>query len=287
MSSTVDGLSAYTRAWSRHSVFVTLASRDACVRSGLEPGAEAALFGATLAELSADGTLRRPSCAAGAVDVIVEDDTLIYRYPYEHPDRARRGEVNDGFLRPERFVDRLAAALESLESVRLVVLRPAPLYKTEEIAFGDFLDRLDRLLGMLPPSYRYALEPAGPICIRHEYFACLRARGVAHVFSEGESLLRPLPTVVDQLALPGAFGGSFCVVRATPDNAVPGMRWPVPDVALRRQGWCDAARRCLAGHVPLYLMADDETDPLGAVMGFMEMMNEELAKRSIIRCNAA
>ncbi len=281
-------LSPYLRAWARHEVFVTLASREAFARSGLNAGMAAELFGTTLAELPADGALHYAPHGAVAVDVIVEDDALVCRFPHDHPERARRGELNDAFLRPERFAERLAAALAPLgEAVRLVVLHPAPLYRTEEITFGGFLDKLDRFLSLLPPSYRYALEPVGPLCFRQEYFACLNARGVAHVFSEGESLFRVLPSVSDQLSLPGAFDHPFCVVRTMPDPVVPGMLWPVPDVALRRQGWCNVVRRCLAERIPVYLFADDAADPLRSLMMFMEMMNEDLAERSVIRSHAA
>ena len=283
----LQSLSAYLRAWARHEVFITLASRDAWVRSGLVAAAD--LFGATIAELPSSGVLHyTPHTGIDAVDVIVEDDALIYRFSHEHPDRARRGERNDRFLCPERFVDRLTSALERPgEAVRMVVLRPAPLYETEEIAFADFLSRLDRFLSLLLPSYRYALEPAGRICLRREYFECLHDRRVAHVFSEGERIFRALPSVSDQLTLSGAFDHPFCVVRTTLDAIVPGIPWPVPDGALRRQGWCDAVRRCLANHIPLYLFVDDETDPLRALMTFMKMMNNDLAQRSVIRCSAA
>ena len=288
MDNKLSSLSLYLRSWARHEVFVTLASRDALARSGVGGDREAELFGTTLVELSADGALHGAPHGGSAVDVIVNDDALTCRFPYDYPDRARRGTLNDAFLRPEPFAIRLAAALEPLgETARLVVLRSAPLYVTEEMGFDAFLDRIDRFLAALPPSHRYALEPVGALCLRQEYFACLHARGVVHVFSEGETLFRPLPPVSDQLAVPGAFDGPFCVVRTIRDEGMPGMRWPVPNVAFRRQGWCNAVRRSLAEHVPVHLFADDETDPLRSVMTFMEMMNEDLAQRSVIRSNAA
>ncbi len=284
----LSSLSPYLRAWARHEVFITLASRDAFARSGLNAGMAAELFGTTLAELPADGALQYAPHGAGTVDVIVEDDALVCRFPYDHPDRARRGTLNDAFLHPERFAGRLAAALAPLGgAVRLVVLHPAPLYRTEEMSFAEFLGRLDRFLAMLPPPHRYALEPVGPLCFRREYFACLQARGVVHVLSEGEALFRALPPVSDQLAMPGALGHPLCVVRTMPDPVVPGMFRPVPDVALRRQGWRDVVRRCLAEHLPVYLFADDATDPLRSLMTLMTMMNDDLAERSVIRSHAA
>ncbi len=284
----LSSLSPYLRAWARHEVFLTLASRDAFVRSGLHAGMETEMFGTTLAELPSTGALHYVPRGAAMVDVIAEDDALICRFPYDHPDRARRGTLNERFLHPGRFGERLQTALAPLgEVVRLVVLHPAPLYGTEEMAFPTFLERLDGFLAMLPPQYRYALEPVGPLCFRQEYFACLHARGVAHVFSEGETLLRALPSVGDQLAMPGAFCPPFCVVRTLSNPTVPGVFSPPADGALRRQGWCDAVRRSLVEHIPAYLFVDDPTDPLRSLMLFMEMMNEDLAQRSVIRSHAA
>ena len=296
---TSDLLSSYIRAWSRHRVFIALASPDAALRSGLAPAEAARLFGAVPLELSllpvaspaspSVSWLAAVRSAGGQVDVVVEDEALVYRFPYGHRDPERRGELNPAFLQAEGLAARLLPVLDGLaEQVRLVVLRPAPLYRTEALPFGELLGKLDGFLARLPRPYRFALEPAGAELLRPEYFACLRARGVAHVFGEGEGLLHTLPGLSEQLAAPGApSAGPVCVVRSRACVPVPGLSWPGPDPAARRRGWCDAVRRCLSSGMPLYLSVDDERDPLRALGRLLELLNEDLARRSVFRRRAA
>ncbi len=289
LSGIAQNIFPYVGAWARHGVFIALASGDAAARGGLNDGDEAALFGVARVEVPPYGAVPRSSrITADAVDVVIEDETLVYRFPYHYPDRAHRGEMNADFLNPQRFLDRVAPVLDLFgERARLVMLRPAPLYRTEEIAFEEILERLDRFLAHLPAAYRYVLEPPAPMVLRREYFDCLHARGVVHMFSEGEALFRALPSVGEQLFIPGAVAPPFCVVRSGFPGEIPGMPHRRFDGALRRQGWYDAVCRCLVEHLPVYLFVDDGTNPLDSLMALMEMLNEDLAKRSVLRQNAA
>jgi hypothetical protein len=302
---TNDMLSSYLRAWARHRVFIALSSHEAAARSGLTCGEAARLFGALCLEAPPAGerfppppartaSQARSLPAECAVDLVVRDTSLIYRFSYGHPEPVRRGEVNAGFLSPDGLGGRLLPLLDALgERLRLVILRPAPLYRTEALPFGHLLERLDGFLAALPGPCRYALEPASPAVLRPEYFACLRAHGVLHVFDEGDPLFRMMPPLAEQLAAPGGFAlpeagsetGLVCVVRSTACAGLPGVPWPQP--GLRRQGWCDAVRRCLAAGVPLHLFVDDEHDPLRSLGVLMAMLNTDLARQSVLRRRAA
>ncbi len=287
---THDVLSSYVRAWSRHRIFLAFPSPEAAARSGLSAPQAARLCGAACVELSP--FLPRPAAPDAPdgcpVDLIVEDDSLTYRFPHRHPDPARRGEVNGDFLNPSLLAGRLSPVLETLkERVRLVVLRPAPLFHTETLPLSAMLGRLDRLLARLPGPYRYGLEPAGPVCLHPEYFACLRARGVVPLAAEGDSLLRALPPLADQLAAPDIVAPPACVLWSQARPGAPGLPGPRPDRARRWQAWCDAVRRCLTRGIPLHLFIDDERDPLGALGFLMEMLNDDLARQSILRRRAA
>jgi hypothetical protein len=288
-SGMVYELSAYVRAWARHGVFLGLVSQEAAARSGLKDDDERELFGAARLEVPPFGAVAPArGVATDAVDLVVEDETLIYRFPYNVPDRAQRGERNPGFLHAQRFLDRIGPVLEVFgERTRLVVLRPAPLYGTEEIGFDEILERLDAFLLQLPPSCRYVLEPPSSLMLRRAYFDCLHVRKVVPLLSEGETLFRALPTVGEQLSLPGAVAPPCCVVRSEFREQVPGMSFHRWDGEGRRQGWYDAVRRCLTEQVPLYLFVDDDVDPVHSLMLLMEMLNEELAQRSVLRCDAA
>ena len=278
-------ISAYVRAWARHGILIGFASVDAAARGGLSPMEAAGLCGAMTLE-SCRGTM---SAATNVpADVVVEDDALAYRFSYGHPDPARRGAQNHEFLEPHGFVERLLPFLDVHRGrIRVVVLRLAPLSAAEGLSFRAVMRRLDHFLALLPRPYRYALEPPDGDLLRPEYFACLRFRGVAHAFAEGDALLRRLPPVSEQFMMVGLSGASYCVVRTVVWSGVPGIQWPRPDVPQRRQGWVDAVRQCLAAGIPLHLLVDDEIDPLGALGVLLTTLNGDLARLSRLRRRAA
>jgi uncharacterized protein YecE (DUF72 family) len=75
---------------------------------------------------------------------------------------------------------------------------------------GTFLERLDPFLGALPPQFRYAVEVRNPEFLRPDYFACLRAHGVAHVYNAWSRM----PELRQQIAIPESATADFLVCRA-------------------------------------------------------------------------
>ena len=75
---------------------------------------------------------------------------------------------------------------------------------------GELLERLDPFLGALPPQFRYAVEVRNPEFLRPDYFACLRARGVAHVYNAWTRM----PELRRQIEIPGSGTAGFLVCRA-------------------------------------------------------------------------
>jgi hypothetical protein len=259
------------------------------LRCGVNVDRAIDIFGTITIEETIDGLrLAAAGWKQTPVDIILNDDALTHRFPYAHPEYALRGMINPSFLDPHGFVDRLLPALDAIgQRARIIVLRMAPIAQAEPLPFGDVLGKLDRFLALLPRPYRFAIEPPNASALRPEYFACLRRRGVAHVFGEGDGLLRPMPPVSEQLSMPGALAPPVCVVRSTALARIPGIAWPEPDAMLRRQGWADAVRRCLAAGATLHLFIDDESDPLRSLGALMAMLNDDLARRSVIRRRAA
>ncbi len=83
---------------------------------------------------------------------------------------------------------------------------PRGLYEREE----DFVMDLDRFLGQLPPGWRYAVEIRNPEFLGPLYLAALADRGVAHVLNAWTRM----PTLGEQMEMPGVFTAGFTVVRA-------------------------------------------------------------------------
>ncbi len=80
-------------------------------------------------------------------------------------------------------------------------------------AFGsaaEFAERLDPFLGQLPPEFRYAVEIRNADFLQPEYFECLRAHGVAHVYNAWARM----PELQRQMAIAGSATADFQVCRA-------------------------------------------------------------------------
>jgi uncharacterized protein YecE (DUF72 family) len=75
---------------------------------------------------------------------------------------------------------------------------------------GEFLERLDPFLAALPTEFRYAVEIRNPEFLDKDYFACLRAHRVAHVYNAWSKM----PELRSQMALPGSVTADFLVSRA-------------------------------------------------------------------------
>jgi uncharacterized protein YecE (DUF72 family) len=75
---------------------------------------------------------------------------------------------------------------------------------------GEFLDRLDPFLASLPPEFRYAVEIRNPEFLEKDYFSCLRAHRVAHVYNAWSRM----PELSSQIAIPDSATADFLVSRA-------------------------------------------------------------------------
>ena len=75
---------------------------------------------------------------------------------------------------------------------------------------GEFVERLDPFLAQLPPDFRYAVEIRNPGFLEKDYFSCLRAHSVAHVYNAWSKM----PELHRQLAIPDSATADFLVCRA-------------------------------------------------------------------------
>src|SRR5262249_951453 len=107
------------------------------------------------------------------------------------------------------------------DAVRALLLEPLDAYR-DRIAvlifeFGtrgavphEFIHALDGLLAGLPDTFRYAVEVRNREYLGPRYFDCLNSHGVAHVLNAWTRM----PTLTEELAMPGVFPANFSVVRA-------------------------------------------------------------------------
>src|SRR5450759_3124062 len=75
---------------------------------------------------------------------------------------------------------------------------------------SEFVDRLDPFLAQLPPEFRYAVEIRNPGFLEKDYFSCLHAHNVAHVYSAWSKM----PELRRQMAIPDSATADFQVCRA-------------------------------------------------------------------------
>jgi uncharacterized protein YecE (DUF72 family) len=74
----------------------------------------------------------------------------------------------------------------------------------------EFVRLLDPFLSQLPSGWRYAVEIRNAEFLRPEYFACLRAHNVTHVYNAWTRM----PEIVEQLAIPDSQTSDLIVARA-------------------------------------------------------------------------
>jgi uncharacterized protein YecE (DUF72 family) len=208
----------------------------------------------------------------------IADESLMYRFPYGHPDPLKRGERNGSFLDAGLLEGRVFPAVRRLgPHAGLLVLRLAPIYSTEGISPGMFLKQLDRFLGALPRDCRYAVELGNMDYVLPEYLACLRRHGVAHVLRQRRGVL----PIIDQIQMPSILTTAHCLLRVSPARSIREDDLPL--------GIVGTLRRALEMRSAVYLYVEDHSSfhaPHGLV-NLMTLLNPELARLSPIKRRAA
>jgi uncharacterized protein YecE (DUF72 family) len=119
----------------------------------------------------------------------------------DNPAFLDRAVLHEMFLRP---------LLPHRTQTAVLIFEFGAFGKTSFAAVDEFLDRLDPFLAALPPEFRYAVEIRNPDFLKPDYFACLRSRGVAHVYNAWSRM----PELGRQMAMPGSATADFLVCRA-------------------------------------------------------------------------
>ena len=121
------------------------------------------------------------------------------------------GRDNEGFLDNRMLQEMfLRPLLPYREKTALLIFEFGAFGQRSFEDVGQFLDRLDPFLAALPPEFRYAVEIRNPEFLEKDYFACLRARRVAHVYNAWSKM----PELRSQMAIPESATTDFLVSRA-------------------------------------------------------------------------
>ena len=75
---------------------------------------------------------------------------------------------------------------------------------------AEFVAALDAFLTRLPTGWKFAVEIRNPEFLAPDYFACLRAHGVTHVYNAWSRM----PEIAEQVAIPGSRTAELIVARA-------------------------------------------------------------------------
>ncbi|MGA3042717.1 MAG: DUF72 domain-containing protein [Bryobacteraceae bacterium] len=124
---------------------------------------------------------------------------------------AQAGKDNEGFLDSRMLREMFLRPLWPYrEKTALLIFEFGAFGQRSFAELGEFLDRLDPFLAALPPEFRYAVEIRNPEFLDKAYFACLRSRGVAHVYNAWAKM----PELRHQMAIPDSVTADFLVSRA-------------------------------------------------------------------------
>jgi uncharacterized protein YecE (DUF72 family) len=183
----------------------------------------------------------------------------------QDPDRA--GKRNADFLNPELFVDEIYQPYRRYfaRNTGPFVFEFQTIAKFTGLDAESFAGRLDQFFSALPRDAEYAVEIRNEEFLTPMYFAVLREHGVAHTFNSWTRM----PSIGEQLDLPGALSAPFVVARAlmrpgrtheeTVDAFAPFDRIREPDPDLRAD-LVRLVRSALELRIPAYVIVNNRTE---------------------------
>jgi uncharacterized protein YecE (DUF72 family) len=135
------------------------------------------------------------------------EEVTCERYPKHARYGPRAGMLNEAYFNAEAmkalFLELLAPYVTSLGPIIFE-------FGSRTAEISEFVGGLDRFLASLPSGFRYAVEVRNREFLAPRYFDALRSHSVAHVFSSWTRM----PSISEQMAIPGAFTADFTVTRA-------------------------------------------------------------------------
>jgi uncharacterized protein YecE (DUF72 family) len=124
---------------------------------------------------------------------------------------AQAGRENPAFLDAALFEQSFLNELKiHREQVGVLIFEFGTLRERGFETIKDFVKALDPFLARLPDGWRYAVEVRNAEFLAPDYFACLRAHGVTHVYNAWSRM----PEIGTQMAIPESRTSELVVARA-------------------------------------------------------------------------
>jgi uncharacterized protein YecE (DUF72 family) len=131
----------------------------------------------------------------------VSDAVTVKRVPNLPRFGEQAGKPNPRFLDPAVFTDSFLQPMEAIRDKVGILMFEFSRFSATDFAHGrDFVTALDGFLGEIPKGWPLGIELRNREWLTPDYFACLARHHVAHVFNAWTKM----PTVTDQMALPGS-----------------------------------------------------------------------------------
>jgi uncharacterized protein YecE (DUF72 family) len=137
----------------------------------------------------------------------VPEEVTVEVFPKHARFGVRAGTHNESFLNADALS---ALFLEPLAPYRDRIGALIFEFGARGTPLPEFVGQLSPFLRALSDSFRYAVEVRNQTYLDRPYFDCLHSYNVAHVFNAWTRM----PSLKEQMAIPGAFTADFTVVRA-------------------------------------------------------------------------
>jgi uncharacterized protein YecE (DUF72 family) len=183
----------------------------------------------------------------------------------QNPDKA--GKANPDFLSPDVFHESIYQPYKAWFGGHTgpLVFEFQQIGARRGMTPQRFAERLDEFFGAIPNDLPYAVEVRNDEFLTPAYFAVLRQHSVAHVLNNWTRM----PTIGEQLDLPGALSGTFLVARAllrlgrtfeqAVDKFAPYDRIQEPNPGLRRD-LARVAQTAKSTRLPAYILVNNRVE---------------------------
>lgn len=132
----------------------------------------------------------------------VTDTITLKHFPNQPRHGQFAGLANEHFLSAAMFTDTFLGPMEPHRGKIGMLIFEFTQFQKRDFEHGrEFVDMLDRFFAAIPKGWVYGVELRNKGWLQPDYFNCLRAHGVAHVFNNWSRM----PSVAEQIKIEDAF----------------------------------------------------------------------------------